>query len=105
MEVGFEPTEGLPLHTLSRRAPSATRRLHRRRAYLSPERTACTARQIGCPAQSRLPAAPGVDGKPRASLTQSLEELANQPCARIREYSADHLDGLAEAAIPNHVPE
>jgi hypothetical protein len=30
VEVGFEPTEGLPLHTLSRRAPSATRRLHRR---------------------------------------------------------------------------
>src|SRR5437764_6150629 len=33
VEVGFEPTEGLPPHTLSRRAPSATRRLHRRRAY------------------------------------------------------------------------
>src|SRR5215470_1833441 len=33
VEVGFEPTEGLPLHTLSRRAPSATRRLHRGRAY------------------------------------------------------------------------
>src|SRR5712691_2751602 len=30
VEVGFEPTEGLPPHTLSRRAPSATRRLHRR---------------------------------------------------------------------------
>ena len=36
VEVGFEPTEGLPLHTLSRRAPSATRRLHRRRAYRTP---------------------------------------------------------------------
>ena len=36
VEVGFEPTEGLPPHTLSRRAPSATRRLHRRRAYLNP---------------------------------------------------------------------
>ena len=35
VEVGFEPTEELPLHTLSRRAPSATRRLHRSRAYLS----------------------------------------------------------------------
>jgi hypothetical protein len=34
VEVGFEPTDGLPHHTLSRRAPSATRRLHRRRAYL-----------------------------------------------------------------------
>jgi hypothetical protein len=30
VEVGFEPTEELPPHTLSRRAPSATRRLHRR---------------------------------------------------------------------------
>jgi hypothetical protein len=29
VEVGFEPTEDLRLHTLSRRAPSATRRLHR----------------------------------------------------------------------------
>ena len=35
VEVGFEPTEGLPPHTLSRRAPSATRRLHRWRAYLN----------------------------------------------------------------------
>ncbi|SQD93981.1 hypothetical protein FMEAI12_2140009 [Parafrankia sp. Ea1.12] len=33
VEVGFEPTEGLPPHTLSRRAPSATRRLHRGLAY------------------------------------------------------------------------
>ena len=35
VEVGFEPTDELPHHTLSRRAPSATRRLHRSRAYLS----------------------------------------------------------------------
>ena len=33
VEVGFEPTEDLRLHTLSRRAPSATRRLHRGRAH------------------------------------------------------------------------
>src|SRR5215469_11017992 len=33
VEVGFEPTEGLPPHTLSRRAPSATRRLHHYAAY------------------------------------------------------------------------
>lgn len=33
VEVGFEPTDRLPHHTLSRRAPSATRRLHRRAAY------------------------------------------------------------------------
>ncbi len=38
VEVGFEPTEDLRLHTLSRRAPSATRRLHRRRAYPTPAR-------------------------------------------------------------------
>src|SRR5579859_1216037 len=37
VEVGFEPTEGLPPHTLSRRAPSATRRLHRGRAYPNPD--------------------------------------------------------------------
>ena len=33
--VGFEPTEGLPPHTLSRRAPSAARTRHRRRGYPS----------------------------------------------------------------------
>ena len=33
--VGFEPTEELPPHTLSRRAPLAARTLHRRRAYRS----------------------------------------------------------------------
>ena len=33
VEVGFEPTDELPHHTLSRRAPSATRRHHRRAAY------------------------------------------------------------------------
>ena len=32
--VGFEPTEELPPHTLSRRAPSAARTRHRRRDYL-----------------------------------------------------------------------
>ena len=31
--VGFEPTEELPPHTLSRRAPSAARTRHRRRDY------------------------------------------------------------------------
>src|SRR5438270_13980827 len=33
VEVGFEPTEELPPHTLSRRAPSAARTLHRGRDY------------------------------------------------------------------------
>jgi hypothetical protein len=33
VEVGFEPTEVLPPHTLSRRARSATTRLHRDGAY------------------------------------------------------------------------
>jgi hypothetical protein len=45
VEVGFEPTDELPHHTLSRRAPSATRRLHRSRAYRSlafgGQRTSC----------------------------------------------------------------
>jgi SAM-dependent methyltransferase len=38
VEVGFEPTEELPPHTLSRRAPSAARTLHRRQGYRSPLR-------------------------------------------------------------------
>jgi hypothetical protein len=33
VEVGFEPTEELPPHTLSRRAPLAARTLHRRSGY------------------------------------------------------------------------
>ena len=33
--VGFEPTEELPPHTLSRRAPSAARTRHRGRGYRS----------------------------------------------------------------------
>jgi hypothetical protein len=33
--VGFEPTEGVNPHTLSRRAPSAARTRHRRRGYPS----------------------------------------------------------------------
>src|ERR1700712_6002565 len=33
VEVGFEPTDGLHRHTLSRRARSATTRLHRGLAY------------------------------------------------------------------------
>src|SRR6266702_5607033 len=47
VEVGFEPTEGLPPHTLSRRAPSATRRLHRRRAYPNPRVRGGTAYPVG----------------------------------------------------------
>ena len=34
--VGFEPTDGLHRHTLSRRAPSAARTRHRRRDYRTP---------------------------------------------------------------------
>src|SRR3954451_12478584 len=34
--VGFEPTEGVNPHTLSRRAPSAARTRYRRRAYKTP---------------------------------------------------------------------
>jgi hypothetical protein len=57
VEVGFEPTEGLPLHTLSRRAPSATRRLHRRRAYLSGARSGTCRRAV------RAALAPAVTGR------------------------------------------
>src|SRR5260370_42372287 len=45
VEVGFEPTEGLPPHTLSRRGPPATRRLHPPKAYPPPVATEAGARR------------------------------------------------------------
>ena len=51
VEVGFEPTDGLPHHTLSRRTPSAARRLHRAAVY--PKTNGTRARlfggRAGCP--------------------------------------------------------
>src|ERR1700684_971281 len=78
VEVGFEPTEELPLHTLSRRAPSATRRLHRRRAYRRSE-------------PFRLPA-----------LT---EESLEQGGALLRQHSPAHLDWRPEPGIMQDVPD
>ena len=78
VEVGFEPTEGLPLHTLSRRAPSATRRLHRRRAYLSEQ---------------------------AFRLSALGEECLQERGAVGREDAAHHLDGLTEPRIVQHVPD
>jgi hypothetical protein len=66
--VGFEPTDELPHHTLSRRAPSATRRLHRSRAYLSWR---------------------------RARSSQPLEEIPEQREAIIGQDLAYDLDRLA----------
>src|SRR5215475_8837447 len=83
VEVGFEPTEGLPLHTLSRRAPSATRRLHRRRAY-------------------RRRAVPG---SLRSALPAALEELGEDRCALVGEDSAQHLHWRAESRIVQYVPD
>src|SRR5580692_5782938 len=83
VEVGFEPTEGLPLHTLSRRAPSATRRLHRSRAYLSQEIRGC---------------------QPDGVLAAPVEELGQHRRALVGEHAADDLDRPAEAPIVQHVP-
>src|SRR5260370_3191828 len=66
VEVGFEPTEGLPPHTLSRRAPSATRPPHPPRAHPTPvptsrgprPRTREAARRSPPPAHHRPPPAP-----------------------------------------------
>src|ERR1700685_960783 len=97
VEVGFEPTEGLPLHTLSRRAPSATRRLHRRRAY--PTRaTRRLARQIssGSAALSR---------RPRGLLAAAGEERAQQRRTLVLEHAADHLDAVREPPVAQHIPQ
>src|ERR1700727_3567120 len=81
VEVGFEPTEGLPLHTLSRRAPSATRRLHRGRAY-----------------PNSGPVRVG------AVFPQFPEELPQRRGAVSREDAGDHLDGRPEPAGVQQVP-
>src|SRR6266568_3398595 len=73
VEVGFEPTEDLRLHTLSRRAPSATRRLHRRRAYRT--------WPVSLP---RCQAASG--GGPALG-----EEVAQQGTALVGEHAAQNL--------------
>ena len=88
VEVGFEPTDELPHHTLSRRAPSATRRLHRSRAYLS--------RSLGGERDAR---------RTGRVLTQFAEEAAQQRRALVREHSADYLDRRAEPRIVQHVPD
>src|ERR1022692_3826451 len=94
VEVGFEPTEGLPPHTLSRRAPSATRRLHRRRAYLTgPARAGppCPAATSGVPALAGVP--------------ELLEEVAQQRAALGRQHAADDLDIRSEPAVMQRVPQ
>ena len=93
VEVGFEPTEGLPLHTLSRRAPSATRRLHRRRAYLTGGRS-----QQGSRCSRRFHRA----GRP--GLAPPGEELAQQVCTLLLQHAADHLHVRGEPAVAQHVP-
>jgi hypothetical protein len=84
VEVGFEPTDGLPHHTLSRRAPSATRRLHRSRAYL------------------RLT---NSGGRATWGLTALVEELTKDRRALVCEHTADDLDRLPEARIMENVPD
>ena len=85
VEVGFEPTEDLRLHTLSRRAPSATRRLHRARAYLS-----------GGPGGSARQ-----DGQRRCS-----KNSRSSAAALTGQHPADDLDLRPEApAVAHHIPQ
>src|SRR5215475_16089662 len=89
VEVGFEPTEDLRLHTLSRRAPSATRRLHRGRAY--PTRAGAD-RRAG-------------DARSAAVSAALREELPEQRPAVFRQDSAHHLGAMIEPAVTQDVPE
>src|SRR4051794_1254128 len=77
VEVGFEPTEELPPHTLSRRARSATTRLHRRLAY----------RLAG------------------VAVPVSGEELAQQRRRPLLEDAGDDLGPMVEPPVPYDVPE
>ena len=97
VEVGFEPTEGLPLHTLSRRAPSATRRLHRSRAYPSGwhSRTGGLHRSSG-----RLPGL-----SPATQLAQATEEVPKQRGALVAEHVGQNLDWRAQPGVVQEVPD
>src|SRR5438270_8689977 len=55
VEVGFEPTEELPPHTLSRRAPLAARTLHRERAYRASRRETNQSRRIAAHSSAKTP--------------------------------------------------
>src|SRR3984885_12391270 len=131
VEVGFEPTEGLPLHTLSRRAPSATRRLHRGWAY--PTRARVRRREsisaviTGAgprPCEARPPdrrrlarpsprlerlaqPSPRLVGRRACGrrLAAAGEELAQQAGGLGFEHAADHLDLRGDPAVAQHVPQ
>ena len=75
VEVGFEPTEVLPPHTLSRRARSATTRLHRGGAYR--------------PARLSLPGEKVASSAPHSWLA----------------YARDDLGPVVEPAVAHDVPE
>src|SRR6266700_3792453 len=89
VEVGFEPTEGLPPHTLSRRAPSATRRLHRGRAY---------------PTRPVLPRKRRSGNRPLWP-TAAGEEITQQRAAIGGEHAADDLRLVIEAPVTDHIPK
>src|SRR5215813_14841642 len=85
VEVGFEPTEDLRLHTLSRRAPSATRRLHRGRAYRTyPASLACL--RWAKKSRSRAPHSPA-----------STPPSTSVRCGSRRSRSTSHSDPAAPA--------
>src|SRR5271169_3577082 len=88
VEVGFEPTEGLPPHTLSRRAPSATRRLHRGRAYLK-----------------RRPDGGRAGPLLSAVLPAGGEELTEYGTALAGQDTADDFRPVIQAPVPEYVPE
>src|SRR3954454_5855968 len=76
VEVGFEPTEELPPHTLSRRAPLAARTLHRRRDYRSDRIDVNQSRRIWPHSSPRTPDTTSGRWLSRRSRTTSQSEPA-----------------------------
>jgi hypothetical protein len=85
VEVGFEPTEVLPPHTLSRRARSATTRLHRDGAYRAGSLTPQALRR-------------------RAAGPLSGEEISKQRSAFGLAHPGYDLGSPIESAVADHVP-
>src|SRR5262249_55175517 len=107
VEVGFEPTEGLPPHTLSRRAPSATKRLHPRPAYrtcllsFAGLRGAKKPRRRGAPPPPSPPPSPSARSDSRRSRSTSHSDPAAPALGSAAPYTRRAI--RAATSAPAHM--
>src|SRR5215211_4970702 len=111
--VGFESTEAVNPHTLSRRAPSAARTRHRRRGYriITPDRETVPLRR-GRRAESAIWSDQAVtvadltnDALGGSGSAVAGEEIPDHRAALILQDSGDHLRTVVEPPVAHDVPE